>query len=617
MAIGTCFCGKIRIESTGEPIATSPDEGVQQRPPRYAGEDTTPTSRREILGWYSYGIAAEVFAVCGVGSFLPLTLEQLARERGTLQTSRLPCVGSSAGNSTNNAENGPCVVPVFGLEVNTASFAMYTFSLAVLIQALTLISFSALADYENNRKTLLMVFGFAGALASMLFVFIAPPVFVLGSILVVVGVTCLGSSCVVLNSYLPVLVANDPSLQEGKADDGAEMSGFDRDGGNSGWNAWGNDDADDDSLDGLQPSGQPQSSLEGGMGPEAPPSSSPELQLSTKISSRGIGLGYCAAVFVQIISIIMLITLSKTSLAKVSATLPMRFVLLLVGIWWGAFTLVTRNLLKTRPGPPLDTVSTKGTGRWRAWLRLVGFAWKSLWETVKVASKLREVLIFLVAWFLLSDAMATVSGTAILFARTELKLSTPLIGLLSITATVSGMTGAFLWPHVSRYFNLQPNHTIILCIVLFELIPLYGLLAYIPFIKNWGVFGLQRPWEIFPLAVVHGVVSGGLASYCRSFFGLLIPPGSEAAFYALYAATDKGSSFIGPAIVGALVDATGQVRSGFFFIAVIIILPIPLVWMVNADKGRREGLAMAESLEKSHGGPAEYAEEAEGLLASR
>ncbi|KAJ5521086.1 Major facilitator superfamily domain general substrate transporter [Penicillium fimorum] len=590
----------------------SPDEGVQQRPPRYAGEDTTPTSRREILGWYSYGIAAEVFAVCGVGSFLPLTLEQLARERGTLQTSRLPCIRSSAGNSTHDAENGQCVVPVFGLEINTASFAMYTFSLAVLIQALTLISFSALADYENNRKTLLMVFGFAGALASMLFVFIAPPIFVLGSILVVIGVTCLGSSFVVLNSYLPVLVANDPSLQDSNA---AELSSFDRDGGNSEWNAWGNDDADNDSLDGLQPSGEPQSSLEGGMGSKALPSSSPELQLSTKISSRGIGLGYCAAVFVQIISIIMLITLSKTSLAKSSPSLPMRFVLLLVGIWWGAFTLVTRNLLKTRPGPRLDTVSTKGAGRWRAWIRLVGFAWKSLWKTIKVAMKLREVLIFLVAWFLLSDAMATVSGTAILFARTELKLSTPLIGLLSITATVSGMTGAFLWPHVSRYFGLQPNQTIILCIALFELIPLYGLLAYIPFVKSWGVFGLQQPWEIFPLAIVHGVVSGGLASYCRSFFGLLIPPGSEAAFYALYAATDKGSSFIGPAIVGVLVDATGQVRSGFFFIAVIILLPIPLVWMVNADKGRREGLAMAETLGKSHGGPAEDAQEAEGLLA--
>jgi UMF1 family MFS transporter len=472
----------------------------------------------------------------------------------------------------------------------------------------------SIAYTENNRKTLLMVFGFAGSLASMLFVFIAPPVFILGSILVVVGVTCLGSSFVVLNSYLPVLVANDSSLRDGKANEGAELSSFERDENDSAWNAWGNGDDDDgnDSINGLHTSGQPDRSPEDGKAAHSPPSSSPELQLSTQISSRGIGLGYFAAVFVQIISIIMLITLSKTSLAKVSATLPMRFVLLLVGIWWGAFTFVARHLLKTRPGPPLD-VSTKGTRRWRAWLRLMGFAWKSLWETIKVVRKLREVLIFLVAWFLLSDAMATVSGTAILFARTELKLSTPLVGLLSITATVSGMMGAFLWPHVSRHFGLQSNHTILLCIALFELIPLYGLLAYIPFIKNWGVIGLQQPWEIFPLAIVHGIVSGGLASYCRSFFGLLIPPGSEAAFYALYAATDKGSSFIGPAIVGGLVDATGQVRSGFFFIAILILLPIPLVWMVNADKGRLEGLAMAETLNKSHG-PTD--EEAEGLLAS-
>lgn len=120
-----------------------PAEGPE-RPPRYVGDDTTPTSHREILGWYSYGVAAEVFAVCGVGSFLPLTLEQLAREYGTLQNSHLPCWGPDAPD--NNGDD-QCVVEILGLQINTASFAMYTFSLAVLIQALTLISFSALADY--------------------------------------------------------------------------------------------------------------------------------------------------------------------------------------------------------------------------------------------------------------------------------------------------------------------------------------------------------------------------------------------------------------------------------------------------------------------------------------
>lgn len=445
----------------------------------------------------------------------------------------------------------------------------------------------------------------------MLFVFVAPPVFILGSILAIIGVTCLGSSFVVLNSFLPVLVANDPSIQGPESQGGEELSNLHRNDEASDWNAW----DEEDSVDGIPNADLQTGSFEDGVKSKKSGAVAPELQRSTQISSKGVGLGYCAAVLVQILSILLLVTLKKTSLSKVSDTLPTRFVLLLVGIWWCAFTFVSRRWLRSRPGPPLDTSSNPGLPKWRAWLRLVGFAWKSLWRTVKVAVQLREVLIFLVAWFLLSDAMATVSGTAILFARTELGLSTIAVGALSITATLSGMAGAFLWPHVSRRFNLQSNHTIIVCIVLFEIIPLYGMLAYIPFIKNWGVLGLQKPWEIFPLAIVHGIVSGGLSSYCRSFFGQLIPPGSEAAFYALYAATDKGSSFIGPAIVGGLIDATGQVRSGFFFIAVLIVLPIPLVWMVNAEKGRREGLAMAERLDKSQKGPTEDAQEAEGLLA--
>lgn len=37
------------------------------RQPRYLNEDTSPTSKREVMGWYCYGIAAEVFAICGVG----------------------------------------------------------------------------------------------------------------------------------------------------------------------------------------------------------------------------------------------------------------------------------------------------------------------------------------------------------------------------------------------------------------------------------------------------------------------------------------------------------------------------------------------------------------------
>ena len=98
----------------------------------------------------SYDLAHSV-----LGSFLPLTLEQLAREHGTLQTSHLPCWGPDSPPKNGTQSDEQCMVGVMGLQINTASFAMYTFSLAVLIQALTLISFSALADYgrEIGRHT--------------------------------------------------------------------------------------------------------------------------------------------------------------------------------------------------------------------------------------------------------------------------------------------------------------------------------------------------------------------------------------------------------------------------------------------------------------------------------
>jgi len=48
------------------------DETATSQPRvRYEGEDISPTTTRELHGWYAYPIAAEVFAVVAVGR-LPL-----------------------------------------------------------------------------------------------------------------------------------------------------------------------------------------------------------------------------------------------------------------------------------------------------------------------------------------------------------------------------------------------------------------------------------------------------------------------------------------------------------------------------------------------------------------
>jgi len=94
--------------------------------PLFLGQDVRPTSRKELMGWYSYAWAAEVFVVCGIGSFIPVTLEQLARENGVLLSDEsVPCVKPALGHPGGLDEQvGQCVVHIFGTRINTASFAM-------------------------------------------------------------------------------------------------------------------------------------------------------------------------------------------------------------------------------------------------------------------------------------------------------------------------------------------------------------------------------------------------------------------------------------------------------------------------------------------------------------
>ncbi|KAF2768142.1 MFS general substrate transporter [Teratosphaeria nubilosa] len=548
---------------------------------RYEGEDTSPTTQREMNGWYFVGLAAEVYAVCGVGSFSPVLLEQLARERGVLRSDKTtPCIQPKAGGTDvagrlskvlrravdATDDGGSCVVHPLGRETSTASFAMYTFSIAVFVQALTLISFSAVADYGTYRKRLLITFAYTGATAAMLFLFVGPSIYVLGSILVILSVVSLGSSSVLLNSFLPLLAANHPTVrqQDRRMDGHAEGSG---------------------SANGIGAGNHDKGA-------------SPTLKLSTQISATGVGLGYAAAVSVQILSILLLVSLKKANFTAEST--PLRFVQLLVGFCWAALTLPGALWLRNRPGPSL-----RFTAPWKtklpAALQYITFAWTSVWQTVKTAAKLRQTWVFLVAWFLLSDGIATVSGTAILFARTELHMGTIAIALLSIAVTLSGIAGAFAWPKLSKRFNLETRKTIIACMILMEAVPFYGMMGFLPFVKAWGVGGLQQAWEIYPLGLTFGFVMGGLSSYCRAFYGEIIPPGSEAAFYALYAITDKGSSAVGPAIVGAIVDRIGTIRPAFVFLAILIALPMPLIYSIDVRKGHEDAVALSKHLKYAGG----------------
>lgn len=517
-----------------------------------------------------------------LGSFIPILLETLARENGVLQSDNSIRCGSS---DSKNKDDGQCVVYVLGIEINTASFAMYTFSVSVLLQALLVVSISCAADHGALRKKLLLSFAWIGSFCMMAYIFVTKEVYIFGAILTIISNTCFGASFVLLNSFLPLLVRNHPEVIEARGTVAPVLGGHDD--GESRALGHPAEDVPETLVDATSPLlADPTAPRDRAKKDAAHAElTSTELKLSTKISANGIGIGYSAALFLQCISIGVLVALNNTTWAQ-------RVVLFIIGAWWATFTVPAAMWLRPRPGPPLtDDSKDRMSG-----IAYLVFAWKSLFRTMKLAGKLMDIMLFLAGWFLLSDAIATTSSTAILFAKTQLHMRPWALGMINVITTMAGILGAIGWAWVSRYFNLKPHQTILVCIALFELIPLYGLMGYLPFVKEWGVFGLQQPWEMYPLAAIYGLVLGGLGGYCRSLYGELIPPGSEAAFYALYAITDKGSSVFGPTIVGAIIDRTGSIRPAFWFLAALVGLPAPLVYLINVERGKKEGAKIAKSI---------------------
>ena len=91
-----------------------------------------------------------------VATYIPVTLEQLASEKGVHYSDlTTPCEAPTDPSLLRRFANGDrCVFKLFGMWwIDTASFALYVFSISVLMQALVVISMSGAADHGTANLT--------------------------------------------------------------------------------------------------------------------------------------------------------------------------------------------------------------------------------------------------------------------------------------------------------------------------------------------------------------------------------------------------------------------------------------------------------------------------------
>lgn len=550
--------------------------------------------KRRLRGWLSYNFASEVFAIASLTLFMPICLEQFARDNGYQMPDKTePCFVSANTNATYAVKLAkavaPCVVKLGWTWVDTASFSLYVKSIGVALQALVVISMGGIADHPPHRKKILLVCAFIGAAAAITFLVLPSKssVWLLCVPLAVLANIGFGASIVALNAYLPMLAQESEDVMRCKNElrkhTESQPSAPAPTEQNRSLNA---DEAEDPLLPPVAGSEEMDQHL-------ASLNATYNATLSratSRISSLGIALGYLSGISLLLIALVPVTKLG-------GSTFSLRLAISMSGIWWALFTLPAAMWLSSTPkiaGATAEWEDMDETMQpqenWSMGREIIN-AWKRLggmlrWREIK---RLRGTFQYLAAWFLLSDGFTTVISTAVLFGKIVLHMPPSSLILVTILAPTSGVLGSLIMPALQKRFAWTNVRVLVTLVVLASLIPVYGCIGFLPvFRHNLKFGGLTTPGEMYGLAFVFGFTYGAFSGYSRAFYAELIPPGEESRWYGLFSITDKTSSFVGPMVVGIVADITGNIRYGFFFVVVLILASVPILLNIDVDRGRRE-----------------------------
>ena len=284
------------------------------------------------------------------------------------------------------------------------------------------------------------------------------------------------------------------------------------------------------------------------------------------ISNRGYGAGYCGAITALVICVGITLA-SATSIGAYRASVA------LAGVWFLAFGAIPYYWILPRPGPPLP-----------AGANYLTLPWANLFRTCGRLRELPETFKLLACWWLFSDGMNVIGNVGAQYANAyvdwrPLPKGLGLAALLLITPIFAAL-GTIFWPWCARRFNLKPQHVIAMNCVGCALVPAYGLLGFAsPYL------GFRKAWDMFLGVIVYGFQIGSLQSYARAAYAGMLPEGLEAQFFGLYSFTDKGSSWIGPAVVSGVLQSTGNFRLAFVFPIVVLLPPVALLLMIDYGRG--------------------------------
>ena len=253
------------------------------------------------------------------------------------------------------------------------------------------------------------------------------------------------------------------------------------------------------------------------------PSVAPPERLDA-VSSLGYALGYLGGGLLFLVNVLMATRPEWFGIADGAAAVRLAFVS--VGLWWGVFTLFT-----------LAWVPEPGAGQARPGVfRAVADGLRELRGTVARLRSYRPAVVFLAAYWCYIDGVDTIIRMAVDYGLSLGFPASDLIVALLIVQFV-GFPAAIAFGRMGQ--RLGPRRAIFI-----------GIAVYMG-VTVWGTAMSSRV-EFYGMAVVIGLVQGGVQALSRSYYARLIPADKPAEFFGFYNMLGKFAAVVGPALVGAV-----------------------------------------------------------------
>ncbi len=252
------------------------------------------------------------------------------------------------------------------------------------------------------------------------------------------------------------------------------------------------------------------------------PDISNEKNIDT-VSGFGFSLGYLGGGLLFLFNVIMVLYPGFFGIGDAAKSVQIGF--LSVSIWWGLFTLF---IIKWTPEKKEPQPEKNGLP--------VAESIRQLKETFGKIKKMKPVFLFLIAYWFYIDGVDTIIRMAVDYGMSLGFGSNDLITALLITQFV-GFPAALLFGMLGQRWGAKKG--------IFVAIWVYMAVTV------WGAM-MDHKTEFYILAIVVGLVQGGIQALSRSYYARLIPSDQPAEFFGFYNMLGKFAAIIGPFMMGAV-----------------------------------------------------------------